>query len=235
MTTPMPILAKRLIAELLGTLMLVFMGTFAVSTISTGPKELSVGLAFAAAAIGAIYASGHVSGAHLNPAVTLSLATRGKFPWKEVVPYALAQIAGSVMAALLNASIIGETRGRVTLLGATYPNRGLEIFEVNPALAALITETVITFILVLTIHSTTEKESPSGFAGVAIGLVLGINVMIAANISGGSMNPARSLGPVLALVSIGVSPTVAFEYHWIYWIAPIMGGLLAALAHWIKS
>jgi len=235
MTTPMPILAKRLIAELLGTLMLVFMGTFAVSTISTGPKELSVGLAFAAAAIGAIYASGHVSGAHLNPAVTLSLATRGKFPWKEVVPYALAQIAGSVMAALLNASIIGETRGRVTLLGATYPNRGLEIFEVNPALAALITETVITFILVLTILSTTEKESPSGFAGVAIGLVLGINVMIAANISGGSMNPARSLGPVLALVSIGVSPTVAFEYHWIYWIAPIMGGLLAALAHWIKS
>jgi len=227
-----PILAKRLIAEILGTLMLVFIGTFAVST---GQNGLNVGLAFAAAAIGAIYAFGHVSGAHLNPAVTISLAARGKFPWKEAVPYALAQIVGSLMAALLNASIIGETRSRVTLLGATYPNKGLELFEVNPAIAALITETVITFILVLTILSTTEKESPSGFAGLAIGLVLGINVMIAANISGGSLNPARSLGPVLALILIGVSPTTAFEYHWIYWTAPIMGGLLATLAHWIKS
>jgi len=226
MTNPQPTLEKRLIAELLGTLTLVFMGTLAVSI---GQRELNIGLAFAAAAIGAIYAFGHISGAHLNPAVTLSLAARHRFPLKEVVPYALAQIIGSVVAALLNASIVGEVRGRATLLGATYPN------PILGASAALITETVITFILVLTILSATEKESPSGFAGLAIGLILGINVMLAANISGGSMNPARSFGPALALLFLGVSPTVAFDYHWIYWLGPLLGGFLAVLAHWIKS
>jgi len=238
MSTPTPSLRKRFIAELLGTFTLVFMGTFAVTTgynFSAGSKELYIGLAFGVAAIGAIYAFGHVSGTHINPAVTISLAARGRFPWKEVVPYATAQIIGSFTAALLNASIIGDARGRITLLGATYPNRALGYTAVSPAFAALITEVVITFILVLTILGATEKEATSGFAGIAIGLVLGINVMLAANISGGSMNPARSFGPALALVFIGLSPAAAFEYQWIYWVAPIFGGLLAVLAHKIRG
>jgi len=226
-------LEKRLVAELLGTFMLVFIGTFAVSTVSGTQKELSVGLAFGIAAVGVVYAFGHVSGAHINPAVTLSLAVRGRFPWKEVIPYVLAQIIGSVIAAFLNASIVGETVGRRTLLGATYPNSG-GFPGVSAASAAFTTEVIITFILVLTILSVTEKESPSGFAGLAIGLILGMNVMIAANISGGSMNPARSFGPALALAYLWV-PTQAFDFHWIYWVGPFLGGLLAALVHWFKS
>jgi len=226
MSSPKPSLGKRLGAELLGTLMLVFIGTFAVSI---GETELGFGLAFGVAAIGAIYAFGHVSGAHINPVVTFNLAVRGVFPWREVIPYALAQIIGAVVASLLNASIIGVERSRSTLLGATYPG------PTFGALAALITEIVITFILVLTILNSTEKEAPSGFAGLAIGLILGMNVTIAANVSGGSMNPARSLGPALVLVFLGVSPTTAFDYHWIYWLGPLWGGFLAALAHWVKS
>jgi len=227
MSTPAPSLEKRLIAETLGTFMLVFMGTFAL-TASYYRTNLNTGLAFGVAAIGAIYAFGHVSGAHLNPAVTLSLAVRGRFPWKEAAPYALAQIIGSVVAAFLNASIVGEGRIHATLLGATYPG-------LLGASAALITEIIITFILVLTILCVTEKESPSGFAGLAIGLVLGINVMLATDVSGGSMNPARSFGPALVLIFFGVSPTAAFDYHLIYWIGPLLGGLVAVWAHWIKS
>jgi len=233
MSTSTKPLGKRLIAELLGTFMLVFIGTMAVSTTRLAafpfPIDLAIGLAFGVAAIGAIYAFGHVSGAHINPAVTFSLTVRGTFPWKEAAPYAAAQIIGSVIAAVLNASIVGGATGRATGLGATYPNPALG------ASAALIAEIIITFILVLTILSTTEKEAPSGFAGLAIGLVLGMNVMITANVSGGSMNPARSLGPALVLTFLGVSPTTAFDYHWIYWLGPFLGGCLAVLAQWIKS
>lgn len=231
MSTTTPSLKKRLVAELLGTFTLVFLGTFAVTT---GQEVLIIGLSFGIAAVAAIYAFGHVSGAHLNPAVTISLAVKGKFPWKEAAPYAIAQVIGSLIAALLNASIIGEARATSTLLGATIP---VSFFYsgTNPVFSSLILEITTTFILVLTILYATEKEAPSGLAGLAIGLVLGINVMLSADISGGSMNPARSFGPVLALVLIGVSPTVAFENHWIYWAAPIIGGLLAVIANWIKD
>lgn len=232
MSTTKPSLGKRFITELLGTFILVFMGTFAVTT---SQSVLNIGLAFAAAAIGAIYAFGHISGAHLNPAVTFSLAVRGRFPWKEVAPYGLAQIIGSVLASLINASIIGDARMRTTSLGATYPSASFGLPSIIPYLAALITEIITTFILVLTILSATEKESPTGFAGIAIGLVLGINVMLAANISGGSMNPARSFGPALVQVLLGIPFQQAFQSHWIYWLGPLLGGFLATLVHWVKS
>ena len=232
MSATKPSLGKRFITELLGTFMLVFMGTFAVTT---DQSVLNIGLAFGVAAIGAIYAFGHVSGAHLNPAVTFSLAVRGRFPWKEVAPYGLAQIIGAVLAALINASIIGESRVRVTSLGATYPSVSFGLPGIIPYSAALMTEIITTFILVLTILSATEKESPSGFAGLAIGLVLGINVMLAAGISGGSMNPARSFGPALVQVLLRIPFEQAFQFHWIYWLGPLVGGFLAALAHWVKS
>ena len=232
MSSLKPSLGKRFIVEILGTFILVFMGTFAVTT---GQNVLNIGLAFAAGAIGAIYAFGHISGAHLNPAVTFSLAVRGRFPWKEVAPYGLAQITGSVLAALINASIIGDARMRATSLGATYPSVSFGLPGIIPYSAALIAEIVTTFILVLTILSATEKESPAGFAGIAIGLVLGINVMLTANISGGSMNPARSFGPALVQVLLRIPFQQAFQLHWIYWLGPLLGGFLAVLAHWVKS
>lgn len=229
-----PSLGKRFIAELLGTFFLVFLGTFSITTV-TSVSELSVGLAFGIGALAAVYSFGHVSGAHINPAVTVAHAVRGKFPWKEVVPYVVAQLIGATFAALLNASIVGETLAVQAFLGATYPNESLADYGINPTFAALICEIVITFILVLTILSVTEKEAPSGFAGLAIGLILGMNVMIAANISGGSMNPARTLGPQLVLLLLGESPATAFESAWVYWIGPLFGGFLAALVHWVKS
>lgn len=232
MSTSTPGLGKRLIAEFLGTFILVFMGTFAVTTLQ---DVLNIGLAFTAAAMGAIYAFGHLSGAHINPAVTFSLAVRGKFPWKEVVPYGLVQVIGAIVAALFNATIVGRPRWSSTLLGGTFPNTSLGFSNISPGFAALLTEIITTFILVLTILSVTEKESPGGFAGLAIGLVLGMNVMISASVSGGSMNPARSFGPAVGLLVLGVAPDVALNYQWIYWVSPLIGGALAALVHRIKT
>lgn len=213
-------------AEFFGTFILVFSGTLSASL---GQGSLGIGLAFAAGAIGAIYIFGHVSGAHLNPAVSVSMAARGRFPWKEVVPYVVAQIVGGIAASLLNASIIGLARVRPTLLGSTRPGFGF-----GPT-AAIILEMATTFILVLTVLSLAEKESLGAFAGLVIGFVYGINVMISISVSGGSMNPARSFGPALISTLLGVLPTTAFELHWIYWLAPLLGGLIAALVHWIKS
>jgi glycerol uptake facilitator protein len=232
-----PSLKKRLIAEILGTFFLVFMGTLAITTSdpTVGASSLTAGLAFAVGALGAVYSFGHISGAHINPAVTISLAVRGKFPWKEVLPYVIAQLIGAISAALLNAGIVGNSLSMIWSLGATYPNRGLLNYRVNPDLAALVCEIAITFILVLTILSVTEKEAPSGFAGLAIGLIYGLNVTIAANISGGSMNPARTFGPQIVLILLGDSLSIAFESAWVYWIGPIVGGLLAATVHWLKS
>jgi len=229
-----PSLQKRFIAELLGTFFLVFLGTFSVTSVGS-ISELAVGFAFGIGAIGAVYSFGHVSGAHINPAVTVALAVRGKFPWKEVVPYVVAQLIGAIFASLLNTSILGETLAVRASLGATYPNSNLSDYGVNPAFSALICEIVITFILVLTILSVTEKEAPSGFAGLAIGLILGMNVMIAANISGGSMNPARTFGPQLVLLMLGEHVATTLESAWVYWVGPLFGGFLAALVHWVKS
>jgi len=229
-------LGKRLLSEFFGTFFLVFIGTLAVITVMGGAFEvvsLIGGLAFGVGALGAIYSFGHISGAHINPAVTISLAARGKFPWKDVLPYVIAQLLGAIFAALLNASILGDLATRA-LLGATYPNKMLSRY-VNPDFAALTCEIVITFILVLTILSATEKEAPSGFAGLAIGLILCMNVTIASNISGGSLNPARTFGPQVVLLLLGTPFSTAFESAWVYWIGPIVGGLLAASVHWLKS
>jgi len=229
-----PSLEKRLLSEALGAFFLVFIGTFAITT-PGGGSTLTVGLAFGVGALGAAYSFGHVSGAHINPAVTVCLAARRKFPWKEVLPYVIAQLIGAIFAAVLNASIVGETLAVRTSLGATYPSRTLSLYGVNATFAALLCEIATTFILALTILSVTEKEAPSGLAGLAIGLILGMNVTIAANISGGSMNPARTFGPQIVLLWLGVPFSTAFESAWIYWIGPLIGGLLASLVHWVKS
>jgi len=238
MSTPYS-LRKRFMAEILGTFFLVFIGTLSITMPTlpfSGASALMVGLAFGVGAIGAAYSFGHVSGAHINPVVTVSLALRDRFPWKEVVPYIIAQLIGAVCAALLNASIVGRRLAVLASLGGTYPNSEvLSFYGVNPTLAAFVCEMVITFILVFTILCSTEKDAPSGFAGLAIGLILGMNVTVAANISGGSMNPARTFGPQIALLLFGVSFDTAFDSAWIYWVSPFIGGYLAALVHQLKS
>jgi aquaporin Z len=203
---------REAVAEGVGTFILVFAGTGAVmvNQISNGAvTHLGVSLVFGAVVAALIYTLGHTSGAHFNPAVTLAFWVSGFFPRRNLLAYVLAQCLGAIAAsALLLLSL-----GRIGNLGATLP------LEDN-WLQSLVLETVLTFILMFVIlGSGLDRRAPIGFAGVAIGLTVGLEAAFMGPITGASMNPARSLGP--ALVS-GI-----WQHHWLYWIGPILGAQLA--------
>ncbi|MBP7951757.1 MAG: aquaporin [Verrucomicrobiales bacterium] len=202
---------KKLLAESLGAFALVFAGTGAiiVNEASGGAiGHAGVALTFGLVVVAMIYTFGDVSGAHLNPAVTLAFAAAKRFPWCNVPGYLTAQIAGGFAASGLLKVLFTESR----TLGATLPS--------GTAVQSFILEVVLTTILMMTIFSvSTGAREKGGTAGIAIGAVIALEAMFAGPISGASMNPARSLAP--AVVSGHV------EYLWVYLFAPALGALLA--------
>ncbi|MEW5857254.1 MAG: MIP/aquaporin family protein [Cyanobacteriota bacterium] len=207
---------QQAIAEGVGTFILVFAGTGAVmvNQISEGAvTHLGISFVFGAVVAALIYALGHISGAHFNPAVTLAFWTSGFFPKRQVLPYILAQSLGAIAASAL----LWMALGRVGNLGATVPLDG-------NWLQSLVLETVLTFILMFVIFgSGLDRRAPIGFAGLAIGLTVGLEAAFMGPITGASMNPVRSFGP--ALVG-GI-----WQHHWVYWVAPILGAQLAVLIY----
>lgn len=199
-------------AEALGTFLLVFAGPGAVviDAVSGGRvTDLGVGLSFGLAVMAAIFAFGRVSGAHINPAVTLAFASGGHFPWAHVPAYIAAQLAGGIGASAVHGALFGN----VAHLGSTIPTGG--------AGQALGLEVVITFFLMYVILSVaTDGRIPPGTAAMAIGGYVALAATFAGPIAGASMNPARSLGPAL------LSGT--WTDHWVYWAGPVLGALLAA-------
>ncbi len=209
------IIPREVVAEALGTFILVFIGTGAiiVNRIGQGTiTHLGISIVFGSIITALIYTLGHISSAHLNPAVTLAFWQTGVFPGQRVLAYIIAQCTGAIAASALLRSIFGL----VANLGATLPLK-------DNWLQSLILETVLTFILMFVIlGSALDRRAPNGLAGIAIGLTVGVEAAVMGPITGASMNPARSLAP--ALVS-GV-----WQHHWIYWVAPILG---AQLAVWV--
>ena len=207
---------REAIAEFLGTFILVFAGTGAVMVNKTSAgsvTHLGVSFVFGAVVTAMIYALGHISGAHFNPAVTLGFWASGFFPQYKVLPYVLGQCAGAIAASQLLLITLGE----VANLGATIPLNG-------NWLQSLILETVLTFILMFVIlGSGLDRRAHIGFAGIAIGLTVGLEATFMGPITGASMNPARSLGPAL----IGG----IWNHHWVYWVAPIWGAQLAVAVY----
>lgn len=207
---------REAIAEFLGTFILVFAGTGAVMVNKTSAgsvTHLGVSFVFGAVVCAMIYALGHISGAHFNPAVTLGFWASGFFPKYKVLPYVLGQCAGAIAAS----QVLLITLGKVANLGATTPLNG-------NWLQSLVLETVLTFILMFVIlGSGLDRRAHIGFAGIAIGLTVGLEAAFMGPITGASMNPARSLGPAL----IGG----IWEHHWVYWVAPIWGAQLAVAVY----
>lgn len=204
------------LAEALGAFLLVFFGCGAiVAQARTGALgHLGIALAFAFAILVVVYALAHVSGAHVNPAVTLAFATAGRFPWARVPGYLLAQI-------------VGATAGALALLGIHGPVADLGATTLAPGVSAgsgFALEAIATFLLVLVIWGVaTDPRASPGAAGLAIGLAIGLDALAAGPLTGASMNPARSLGP--ALVS------GRFDDLWLYAAAPIAGALAAAFTY----
>lgn len=208
------------IAEAIGTFVLVFAGTGAVivNEISQGViTHIGVSFVFGAVVAALIYSVGHISGAHFNPAVTLAFWTSGFFPRRRVLPYIIGQLIGAVIAS----ELLLMSFGKVGNLGATLPLNG-------NWLQSLVLETVLTFILMFVIFgSGLDKRAPSGFAGVAIGLTIFMEAACMGPITGASMNPARSFAPAL-VASI-------WQHQWIYWVAPILGAQIAVIVYKVLS
>jgi MIP family channel proteins len=209
-----PVLVCRLAAELVGTFVLVFAGCGAIVVDSTTHQlgHLGVALSFGLVIMALIYALGHVSGAHFNPAVTLAFALMRHFPWTRVGAYWAAQCAGAIAAAaFLRASL-----GNHAHLGATLP-AGTQV-------QSLVWEILLTFVLMLVIMAVaTDTRAVGEAAAIAIGGTVGLDALFGGPISGASMNPARSLGPAL----------VSGNLHalWIYLVAPPVGAAAGALVY----
>jgi len=226
---PQPTLAKRAIAELIGTFVLVLIGTLSVVTMVVffeGPDMaglLLIGISFGVAVMVMIYAFGHISGTHINPAVSIALWATGRFPAKDMVAYVLAQLIGAVAASIVIVIILGQ-RAVDAGLGGTLPGPDVSYWQ------AIVSEAVMTFFLVLVIWgSAVDDRAPKGFAGLAIGFVVAADIWISGPITGASMNPARTFGPLFTETLWGGT------YDWakfpIYIIGPIVGGLIAAFLY----
>lgn len=213
-------------AELVGTAILVFVGTaVAVAAILERPTaggaydSLAVALAFGVTLVALVGSLGHVSGAHLNPAVTLALAGTGKFPWRFVPAYIGAQLVGGILGALATWMTYGGAARSKASLAATFPASGVS------DLRALAVEAVVTFILMLVIMSvaTDERMPSTSTASVSVGFALAAGIFVAGPVTGGALNPARAIGPML----------VSGDLHsfWVYLVAPPIGAMLAALCY----
>jgi aquaporin Z len=209
----------------MGTFILTFVGCGAVVSAnamlastngSFGYVEIiGIGLAFGIALLAAAYSVGHVSGGHFNPAVSIGLAVSGRFAWAKVIPYAIAQVIGAVLAGLLLLIVAGGTDfglGQTTAGG----------FGVA---GAFLMEILMTFMLVFIILGTTCEDAAAGFAGLPIGLYLGAAQIIGIPYSGASLNPARSFGPAI------FAGGAALTDLWIFILAPVVGAVLAALVN----
>lgn len=211
-----PTLIKQLCAEAIGTYCLVFAGTGAIVINDVCGGEIThvgIALTFGLIVLAMIYAIGDVSGAHINPAVTIGFAAAGRFPAQSVIPYMTCQCAGALLASMSLRFMFPEHQ----TLGGTVPAFGES--------QSFVLEFILTFILMFVIMGVSIGSKEKGItAGLAVGSVVGLEALFAGPISGASMNPARSLGPAVA--------TMNLSSLWLYVLAPVMGAVAAVLASW---
>lgn len=216
-------MSKKLIAEVLGTFILVLFGCGAA--VIGGPQIgfTGIALAFGLSIVAAAYGLGAISGAHLNPAVSLGMVTAGRMSMSDFIGYAIAQVIGAILGALVLYLIASGTAKWDGSMGANGFGPGY-LGEYG-LMAALVFETVMTFVFVTVILGATASGAPAAMAGLAIGLTLAAIHLVGINVTGVSVNPARSIGP--ALFTGG--PAIA--QLWVFIVAPLVGGAVAGMVH----
>ncbi len=214
---------KKLIAEGIGTFILVLFGCGAAVIGQDAIGLTGISLAFGMAIVAAAYGIGAISGAHLNPAVSFGMAAAGRMSLGEAAGYAAAQVGGAILGAGMLYLIASGSAGWTGGLGANGYGPGyLGEYSLT---AALEFEAVMTFLFVTVILGATAQGAAPGFAGLAIGLTLTAIHLVGINVTGVSVNPARSIGPAL------FSGGAALSQLWVFLLAPMLGGLLAGLIH----
>jgi len=219
-------LKQRLLAECAGTFWLVFGGcgsaVMSAAFPDVGIGLLGVSLAFGLTVVTMAYSIGHISGCHLNPAVTLGLACAGRFSWSDVAGYMVAQVVGATLAAAVLYQIASGAPGFSLAAGFAANGFGDHSPGHYNMLSALLAETVLTAMFLLVILGATDPRAPAGFAGLAIGLALTLIHLIGIPVTNLSVNPARSTGPA---VFVG---GWALAQLWLFWLAPLAGAVLGA-------
>ena len=222
-------LTKRLSAEFIGTLWLVLGGcgsaVLAAAFPNLGIGFAGVSLAFGLTVLTGAYALGHISGAHFNPAVTFGLWAGKRFPANEIIPYVIAQVLGAIAGAGVLYLIASGKAG--FNLGGGFASNGFEGHSPGQynVVACFVCEVVMTFFFLVVILGSTHGRAPKGFAPLAIGLALTLIHLISIPVTNTSVNPARSTGPGL-FVAIYSDPWPVKQL-WLFWVAPILGALLA--------
>jgi aquaporin Z len=218
-------LGTRMLAEIFGTFWLVFGGcgsaVLAAAFPNVGIGLHGVSLAFGLTVLTMAYAIGHISGCHLNPAVSVGLCVGGRFPAAEVVPYIIAQVIGGIIAAFV-LFLIASGKADFSLVGGFASNGYGDLSPGKYSMfAGFVAEIVLTFMFLLIIMGATDSRAPQGFAPIAIGLALTLIHLISIPVTNTSVNPARSTSQAL-FAGGGYLPQL-----WLFWVAPILGAALA--------
>lgn len=220
---------NRLGFEFLGTFWLVLGGcgsaVLAAAFPEVGIGLVGVSLAFGLTVLTMAYAIGHVSGCHLNPAVTLGLVCAGRFDADEAIPYMIAQVMGATFGTLVLWFIASGQPGFDMAKGLAQNGYGAASPGGFSVASGFLTELVMTFMFLMIILGATSKRAPAGFAPIAIGLGLTLIHLISIPVTNTSVNPARSTGPAIMVGGTALSQL------WLFWVAPMIGAILAGLAH----
>lgn len=227
-------LSKRLGAEMFGTFWLVLGGcgsaVLAAAFPHVGIGLAGVSLAFGLTVLTMAYAIGHISGCHLNPAVSIGLTVAGRFPARDLMPYIVAQVIGATLGAY-TLSVIATGAPGFDLVASGFATNGFG--EHSPGqytmVAALVCEVVMTFFFLFVILGATDHRAPSGFAPIAIGLCLTLIHLISIPVTNTSVNPARSTGPALFVGGAAIGQL------WLFWVAPIIGAVMASVVYPLLS
>jgi aquaporin Z len=222
-------LTKKAMAEFLGTFWLVFGGcgsaVLAAAFPGLGIAFVGVALAFGLTVLTMAYAIGHISGCHLNPAVSVGLLVGKRFPASDLLPYVVAQVAGAIAAAGVLLVIASGKSGFDLSAGFASNGYGAHSPGGYSLTACLVAESVLTFMFLIIILGATDRRAPQGFAPIAIGLGLTLIHLIGIPVTNTSVNPARSTGPALFVGGW------ALQQLWLFWLAPIIGAAIAGLAY----